>query len=354
MNVMSVTKPRRRTRNVTVAAAAAVLLGGTLAACGGSAEGSSAGQVRHGFFPNLTHASALVGVKQGYFQKALGKSKLKTQTFNAGPAAVQALFSGAVDASYVGPNPAINAWQQSHGKAIKIISGAASGGAALIVKPSIKSVNDLRGKKIATPQLGNTQDVALRYWLKSKGLKSDQQGGGDVHVTPLENKQTVQSFATGDIDGAWVPEPYASRLKIEGKGKELVNEGSLWPGGKFVVTQLIVRTDFLNEHPEQVKQLLQGQVQANDYIKQHPGEAATAVNDELKALSGKALKEPVLKSAMKNVTFTNDPIASSLKGSADHAVQVGLLKPVDLKGIYDLGPLNDVLKKAGEPAVSGS
>lgn len=354
MKAMSVTNPRRRARAVTVAAAAAVLLGGALAACGESAEGASATQVRLGFFPNLTHASALIGVKNGYFQKALGKTRLKTSTFNAGPAAVQALFSGAVDAAYVGPNPAINAWQQSHGKAIKIISGAASGGASLIVKPSITSVNDLRGKKIATPQLGNTQDVALRYWLKTKGLRTDQQGGGDVHVTPLENKQTVQSFATGDIDGAWVPEPYASRLRIEDKGKELVNENSLWPGGKFVVTQLIVRTDFLNDHPEQVRQLLQGQVQANDHIRAHPAEAATAVNDELKALSGKALKEPVLKSAMRNVTFTDDPIASSLKGSAGHAVQVGLLKPVDLNGIYDLGPLNDVLKKAGEPAVSGS
>lgn len=347
---MGVSKPRVV---ATAAAAVAVLLDGTLAACGGSAEGSSASTVRLGFFPNLTHASALVGVKKSYFQESLGKTKLKTQTFNAGPAAVQALFSGAVDAAYVGPNPAINAWQQSHGKAIKIVSGAASGGAALIVKPSITSVDDLRGKKIATPQLGNTQDVALRYWLKSKGLKTDQQGGGDVHVTPLENRQTVQSFITGDIDGAWVPEPYAGRLRIEGKGEQLVDESSLWPGGRFVVTQLIVRTDFLDEHPEQVEQLLQGQVRANDYINDQPGKAATAVNDELKALSGKALKPDVLKAAMRHVTFTDDPIASSLKAGADHAVQVGLLKPVDLNGIYALGPLNEVLKKAGEPAVSG-
>lgn len=354
---MGVSKPRRRAHSVTVTAvaAAAALLAGTLGGCGGSsAQDASADTVRLGFFPNLTHASALVGVKQGYFQKALGTTKLKTSTFNAGPAAVQALFSNAIDASYVGANPAINAWQQSHGQAIKIISGAASGGAALIVKPSIKSVNDLRGKKIASPQLGNTQDVALRYWLKSKGLKTDQQGGGDVHITPLENAQTVRSFASGDVDGAWVPEPYASRLRIEGGGRQLVDENSLWPGGKFVVTQLIVRTDFLKAHPEQVKRLLQGQVQANDYIKRHPDAAATAVNDELKSLSGKSLKPPVLKAAMKHVTFTDDPIASSLKASASHAEQIGLLKPVNLNGIYELGPLNDVLKKAGEPAVSGS
>ncbi|HEY3687253.1 MAG TPA: ABC transporter substrate-binding protein [Streptosporangiaceae bacterium] len=355
---MSVSQPRRRVRTGAAAAVAAVaaLLAGTLAACGGgSAEGASATTVRLGFFPNLTHASALVGVQKGYFAKALGSgAKLKTATFNAGPAAVQALFSGAVDATYVGPNPAINAWQQSHGKAVKIISGAASGGVSLVVKPGIKSAADLRGKKVATPQLGNTQDVALRYWLKGKGLKTDPQGGGDVHVTPMDNSQTVRSFISGDIAGAWVPEPYASRLLIEGKGKQLVDESSLWPGGKFVITHLLVRTDFLKEHPDQVKALLQGQVQANDFINKHPADAATSVNSELKALSGKTLKPDVLKAAMKHVQFTDDPIASSLKTSADHAVQVGLLKPIDLNGIYDLGPLNDVLKKAGEPAVSGS
>lgn len=337
-----------------VAAAAAALLGGMLAGCGGSAEGASASTVRLGYFPNVTHGSALVGVNKGYFAKALGKTKLKTSTFNAGTDAVQALFSGAIDASYVGPNPAINAWQQSHGKAIRIISGATSGGVSLIVKPGIKKVDDLRGKKIATPSLGNTQDVAARYWMKSKGLKTTTQGGGDVHITPMKNAQTVRSFVSGDIDGAWVPEPYASRLKLVGRGSEFLDEGSLWPGGKFVITHLMVRTDFLNEHPDQVKALLSGQVQANDYIRKDPAGARKAVNDELKKLTGKALKPDVLKSSMKHVTFTNDPVASSLKGSADHAVQVGLLKPVDLKGIYQLGPLNEVLKKAGEPAVSGS
>jgi NitT/TauT family transport system substrate-binding protein len=309
--------------------------------------------VRLGFFPNITHATALVGVQKGIYTKYLGKAP-KALTFNAGPAATEAIFSGAVDATYVGPNPAINAFAKSHGQAVRVISGAASGGASLIVNPSIKSPADLRGKKIATPQLGNTQDVALRYWLKQQGYKTDKNGGGDVHIMPQDNSQTLQSFQQGQIDGAWVPEPYASRLVLESKGKKLVDEASLWPGGKFVVTTLIVRTEFQKKHPDLVKKLLQAQVEATDYINANKADAEKSANAELQALTGKPLKQDVLDSTFKNVTFTNDPIASSLNGSAQHAEQVGLLDHVDLKGIFDLGPLNEVLKAKGEPAVSDS
>jgi NitT/TauT family transport system substrate-binding protein len=334
----------------------AVLVGtGLLTACGGSNSSSSGDNttVRLGFFPNITHATALVGIQKGIYTKYLGKAP-KALTFNAGPAATEAVFSGAVDATYVGPNPAINAFAKSHGQAIKVISGAASGGASLIVKPSITSPADLRGKKIATPQLGNTQDVALRYWLKQQGFKTDKNGGGDVHIVPQDNSQTLQSFQQGQIDGAWVPEPYASRLVLEDKGKKLVDEASLWPGGKFVVTTLIVRTEFLKKHPDLVKKLLQAQVEATDYINTHKADAEKSANAELQALTGKPLKQDVLDSTFKNVTFTNDPIASSLNASAQHAEQVGLLDHVDLKGIFDLGPLNEVLKAKGEPVVSDS
>ncbi|MGH3376713.1 MAG: ABC transporter substrate-binding protein [Actinoallomurus sp.] len=344
-------KSRSRSAALVLAALAGT---GLLAACGDS--GGSSGKdttVRLGFFPNVTHATALVGVQKGFYAKYLGKAP-KALTFNAGPAATEAIFSGAVDATYVGPNPAINAFAKSHGEAIKVIAGSASGGASLIVKPSIKSAADLRGKKIATPQLGNTQDVALRYFLQQHGLKTDKNGGGDVHVTPQDNAQTLQSFQQGQIDGAWVPEPFASRLILEDKGKKLVDEASLWPGGKFVVTALMVRTEFLKQHPDLVKKLLQGQVEANEYINQHRPEAEAAANAELQALTGKPLKQDVLDSTFKNVTFTNDPIASSLNASAQHAEQVGLLDHVDLKGIFDLGPLNEVLKAKGEPVVSDS
>jgi NitT/TauT family transport system substrate-binding protein len=343
----------------TIAVAATALLAATaLAACGGDDDnggaGSEATSLRLGYFPNITHAPALVGVKNNIFQDALGTgTKLEPKTFNAGPAAIEALFSDAVDATYIGPNPAINGWAQSKGTGLKIIAGSTSGGAGLVVKPEIADVAGLKGKKIATPQLGNTQDVALRYWLKEKGLNADQQGGGDVSVLPQENATAVQAFAQGSIDGAWVPEPHLSRLITESKGKLLLNEKELWPNGQFVTTHLIVRQDFLKEHPETVKKLLQGHINAVQYITDHNAEAQKAANEQLAALSGKPLKDEILASAFKNMTFTVDPIASSLYTSAKHAEDVGLLKPVDLKGIYDLEPLNGLLKAAGKPEVSG-
>ncbi|GAT69837.1 sulfonate ABC transporter substrate-binding protein [Planomonospora sphaerica] len=352
----------RRARGAVAALAALALT--TLAAACGNAEpagttaaaaggGGGPAEVRLGYFPNITHATALVGVEKGLYAKHLGSgTALKTSTFNAGPAAIEAVFSGAVDATYIGPNPAINAWAKSKGQAIKIVAGAASGGVFLVVKPGIESVEDLKGKKIATPQLGNTQDVALRHWLDSKGVKTDTKGGGEVSIVPQENSQTIQTFATGDIDGAWVPEPFASRLITESGGKVLVDERDLWPGKEFVITHLIVRQEFAKEHPEAVRKLIEAHVEANELIASDPAEAAETANAALEKLAGKPLKPEVLDGAFKNITFTNDPIASSLVGSADHAVKVGLLEPVDLTGIYDLKILNEVLAAKGRPQIS--
>ncbi|MEV4158922.1 ABC transporter substrate-binding protein [Nonomuraea dietziae] len=336
-----------------LAAAVAVLAVTTLAAaCGSSPSASSAEnrQVRLGYFPNITHATALYGIEKDLYAKSLGVP-VTTSTFNAGPAAIEAVFSGAVDATYIGPNPAINAWEKSKGKAINIVAGAASGGVFLVVKPEINSVEDLKGKKIATPQLGNTQDVALRHWLLDKGIKTDTKGGGEVSIVPQENSQTLQTFATGDIDGAWVPEPFASRLVIESKGKILQDERELWPGKQFVITHLIVRQEWAKANPDLLKKLVEAHVQSTQEINADPDAAAKVVNASVQKLTGKPLKPEVLASAFKNITFTNDPIASSLTGSADHAVKVGLLKPVDLNGIYDLKILNEVLAAKGQQSI---
>nr|WP_231336419.1 ABC transporter substrate-binding protein [Actinomadura graeca] len=346
----------RRLGGRIAAVALAVLTGaGTLSACGdddgGSGGSGAATQLKLGYFPNITHATALVGVEKGIFTKHLGTAP-KTATFNAGPAAVEALFSGAIDATFVGPNPAINAWAKSHGKAVHIISGAASGGVSLVVKPGIKGVQDLKGKKIATPQLGNTQDVAIRYWLKKNGLTANKDGSGDVKVVPQENSQTLQTFAQGTIDGAWVPEPFASRLILESKGKKLVDEKTLWPGGKFVITNLLVSQKFEKAHPDLVKKLLQGVVESSDFINQNPAEAKTVVNSALGKLSGKPLKPEVLDSAFKEIQFTTDPVAGSLFAGAQHAEEIGLLEKTDLNGIYNLTPLNEVLKASGKAQVS--
>ena len=351
-----------RLRSSTFGPRAAVILVASAlltAACGGGGGSSGSGSsdapttVRLGYFPNVTHATALVGVESGIFKSALGPNGLEVKTFNAGPAAVEALFSGALDATYIGPNPAINAYAQSGGEAIRIISGATSGGASLVVRPGINAPADLKGKKLATPQRGGTQDVALRQWLKVNNLKAELEGGGEVSIVPQENAQTLETFRSGQIDGGWVPEPWATRLVQEGGGKVLVDERTLWPGGKFVTTHLIVRTKFLKEHPDAVRRLIDGQVQANELVNANPAEAQRLVNQAITTITGRGVAPAVLEASWKNLEFTNDPIASSLTASADHARDVGLLGKVDLKGIYDLTLLNQVLAAASQPEVKG-
>jgi NitT/TauT family transport system substrate-binding protein len=344
-----------------VTAATAALL----SACGGGGEASTTmpdagttagltGTIRLGYFPNVTHAPALVGVGNGLFQEALGPGvTLETSYFNAGPEAIEALFGEAIDATFIGPNPAINAYAQSNGEAVRIIAGSTSGGAFLVVRPGITSPADLAGATLATPQLGNTQDVALRAWLIEQGLTSDTAGGGDVSILPQSNADTLRAFQAGDIDGAWVPEPWATRLIQEGGGVVLVDERDLWPDGRYVTTHLIVRTKFLDEHPDLVAGLLEGEIAAIRFVNENPAEAQRITNDGIEAITGARLPDQVIAAAWENLTFTWDPVASSLRKSADDAVAAGLLDPVDLDGIYVLDILNRLLSAAGETQVAG-
>src|SRR5438552_2004158 len=332
---------------------AGLLAAVTLAGCssGSSQRSKEAGSVaepgekvtlRLGYFTNITHAPALVGLEKGIFADKLGPDvTLTPSVFNAGPAAVEAIFSGAIDATFVGPNPAINAYAKSNGEAVRIVSGATSGGAFLVVNPSIKSAADLKSKKVASPQLGNTQDVALRSWLKDQGLKTDTQGGGDVNIVPQDNAQALEAFKAGTIAAAWEPEPWATRMVQEGKGKVLVDEKSLWPGGQFVTTQIVVRTAFLKEHPDVVQHLLEGEVATIDFMNANPAEAKALTNQGITRIAGKGLAQSVLDAAWANMTFTVDPIASSLRTGADHAKAVAVLDAgTKLDGIYDLTLLN--------------
>jgi len=330
-------------------------LSALLPACGERAEVGSPppSVVRLGYFANLTHAPAIVGLERGFFADALGPDvKLDTRTFNAGPEAVEALFSEALDLSYVGPNPAINAFAKSEGQAIRVVAGATSGGAALVAEPSITQPAQLAGKRLATPQLGNTQDVALRAWLEQQGLRTNPEGSGDVSIVPQANAQTLETFRAGEIQGAWVPEPWASRLVLEGGGAVLVDERNLWPDGRFVTTHLVVRTRFLEEHPELVSRLLRGHARAVDFLNAEPAKARGIVNAGLAKLTGKALPDAVIVRAWGNLVFTLDPIAASLRKSAADATAVGLLEPVKLDGIYDLVPLNQILAAAGRPGIA--
>ncbi|MEU6506368.1 MULTISPECIES: aliphatic sulfonate ABC transporter substrate-binding protein [unclassified Streptomyces] len=351
-------------RSLAVIAALPLL---TLAACGYGSEAKksdtakiAAGaekidgldSVKIGYFGNLTHATALVGNQKGFFQKELGATKAEYQVFNAGPSEIEALNSGSIDIGWIGPSPAINGYTKSKGKSLRIIGGSASGGVKLVVNPKkITSLQDVKGKKIATPQLGNTQDVAFLNWIASQGWTVDAQSGkGDVSVVRTDNKVTPDAFKSGSIDGAWVPEPTASKLVAEG-GKVLLDEASLWPDKKFVITNIIVRQAFLKEHPKAVEAVLKASVETNKWINANPDQAKAAANQQLAADSGKALPAKVLDPAWTSIQFTDDPLASTLDTEAQHAVKAGLLKNPQLAGIYDLTLLNKVLKAAGEPAV---
>jgi NitT/TauT family transport system substrate-binding protein len=339
---------------------AAVSVALLAAGCGSSGSGSGGTAdpqvtLRLGYLENITHATALVGVKQGFFTKNLGHGvTLKLFPFSTGTEEATALLAGQLDAAYVGPNPTISAWQKSQGSQIKVISGAAAGGASLVVKAGITKAAQLKGQKLATPSLGNTQDVALRYWLKQQGLTATSTGGGDVDITPTSpNSAAVLEFKSGQIAGGWEPAPYDAELVADG-GHVLVNEASLWPNGQFVTTNLVVTQKFLAANPTVVSDLLKGSVEANAFINNSSTKSAAeaAANAELASLTGKSLKPDILSAAFQEVTFTNDPIESSLLTDAQHAVAVGLLKPVqNLSAVYDLAPLNKVLTADGQPQV---
>ncbi|MFF2463620.1 aliphatic sulfonate ABC transporter substrate-binding protein [Streptomyces mirabilis] len=360
---MSAARPLTTLRTIAVIAALPLLLtacgygsdstdDGKQTAAPAGAKKLSADEVKIGYFPNLTHGTALVGVQEGLLQKELGGTTIKTATFNAGPSEIEALNAGSIDIGWIGPSPSINGYTKSNGKNLRIIGGSASGGVKLVVNPKkIKSLADVKGKKIATPQLGNTQDVAFLNWIADQGWKVDAESGkGDVSVVRTDNKITPDAYKAGSIDGAWVPEPTASKLVAEG-GKVLLDESSLWPDKKFVITNIIVSQKFLKEHPDVVKAVLRGSVKTNAWINANPDKAKASANAALEKLSGKALPAAVIDPAWKSITFLDDPLASTLNTEAQHAVKAGLLDKPDLKGIYDLTLLNKVLKAQGKNEV---
>lgn len=362
---MPANRPSPRRRGAAVLAALPLL---ALAACGygsqaqhgatdqaipaGAGKTDGLDAVRIGYLGNLTHATALVGRERGLFQKALGATKAEYATFNAGPSEIEALHSGSLDIGWIGPSPAINGYTRSNGTNLRIVGGSASGGVKLVVHPKkIRSPKDVKGRRIATPQLGNTQDVAFLHWIAEQGWTVDAQSGtGDVTVVRSDNKVIPDAFGAGSLDGAWVPEPTASRLVAEG-GRVLLDESSLWPGGKFVITNIVVSQTFLKEHPKAVEAVLRASVETNRWITAHPDAAKAAANRRLAADTGKALPANVLDPAWTSILTTDDPLAAALGTEADHAVAAGLLTKQDLRGIYDLTLLNKVLQEEGASTV---
>lgn len=321
----------------------------TVPAAEAAPAGNPAAELKLGYFGNVTHAPALVGVSQNYIADELGDTKLSTQVFNAGPAAIEALNAGAIDATYIGPNPAINSYVKSSGESIHIIAGAAAGGAQLVVKPEINTAADLKGKTLASPQLGGTQDVALRAWLASQGFKTNVDGSGDVAINPTENAQTLKLFQDGKLDGAWLPEPWASRLVLTAGAKVLVDEKDLWDGslsgkpGEFPTTILIVNQKFAADHPDTVKALLRGHAKSAEWLNgASDAEKATVINAALKEAAGAELKADVIDRSLKNIVFTVDPLAGTYQKLLADGVTAGTTKQADINGIFDLRALNEV------------
>jgi NitT/TauT family transport system substrate-binding protein len=313
--------------------------------------------LRVGHFPNVTHAQGVIahGLSRegkGWFEQRLGPDvEVQWFIYNAGPSAMEAIFTGGLDLTYVGPNPAVNAHLKSRGQEIRIVAGACSGGAALVVQGDgrIQADADFRGRKMGTPQFGNTQDVAARAWLASKGFRVTMTGG-DVLVVPTANPDQLAMFQRGDLDAVWTVEPWVTRLALEAKGRVYLEESSLWPqtGGRYVTTHLVSGVRFLNRQPALLKRWLAAHVELTQWIHQHPDEAKQILNAEIKAETTKALPRETLDAAWRRLELTHDPVQASLLKSAGDAQRIGFLreKP-DLSRIYDLRLLNEVLREKG-------
>ena len=305
--------------------------------------------LRVGYFPNITHAQALVGRVGGQFEKALGPGvQIEWKAFNAGPSAIEALFANAIDLAYVGPNPTVTGYARSQGAAVRVIAGAASGGVSLVVRQGsgIQKAADFHGKKVATPQEANTQDVALRSWLRANGMKPREKGG-DVQVLPITNADQFTLFLKGQLDASWAPEPWAARLVHEAGGRIFLDERDLWPNREFVITNLIVSPKFLKEHPDVVKNFLRAHVDLTDWITKNPAQAKQIMNQQLQKDAGKPLAPEILDDAFSRMAVTYDPLRASLAKSTQQAFDEGFLgrTPPDLSGLYDLTLLNEVLRE---------
>ncbi|HEX9399330.1 MAG TPA: ABC transporter substrate-binding protein [Anaeromyxobacter sp.] len=323
-----------RTRILVTVAAAALAL-----ACSRTRDD---GPLRLGYFPNVTHGQALVGVDDGTLARALG-GRLQTRMFNAGPAAMEALLAGELDASYVGAGPAVIAHLRSRGEGLRVIAGAVSGGAVLVVRDA-KRPEDLAGKRVGSPQLGNTQDVALRTWLRANGL-SDRPGPRGVEVTPLANPDLLSMFARGDLAGAWVPEPWGARLVAEAGGRILVDERTLWDGGRFPTTILVVSRRALERRRDDVTALLRAHVALTRRWRDEPAAFARLVNEGYGRRTGKPLPEAVLTDALSRLEPLEDPMAAQLARMAHDAQGLGFAPPGDVSGMVDGRLLEEVVRR---------
>ncbi|GAA3241745.1 ABC transporter substrate-binding protein [Pseudonocardia petroleophila] len=351
---------RPLTRSLILALTAALALAGCSRAepapdsGAAPAAGGTAAELRLGYFPNVTHAAAIIGDKEGLFANELGDTALTVQNFNAGGEAVNALFGGSIDATFIGSGPAINAFAQSDGAAVRLVAGATDGGAQLVVRPDITSPEQLRGATIATPQLGNTQDIALKVWLEEQGLTVGA-NPDQVQIANLENPRTLDAFRAGEVDGAWLPEPWSSRLVLDAGASVLLDERELWEGGQFPTTVLLVSTEFLQSYPDTVRALIRGHIAATELATTDPTRAKAIVNDGIEEITGNRLADPVIERAFSELAFSTDPLAATFPQLAQDSLDAGITDTLtDLSGFVDVAPLNAELEAAGQPPVDAA
>ncbi len=297
-------------------------------------------QVRLGYFANLTHAQAVLGVASGEFAGELAPAKLETRIFNAGPSLIEAVFAGEVDIGYIGPGPAINGFEKSRGKGLRIIAGVAANGVAIVARKDadIRTLADLKNKRIATPQLGNTQDISARHYL----LKTLGQTGTE-NVLPIPNAEQAGMMERGQIDAAWAPEPWGARLIVETGARLIGEEKDLWPHQEFTLAVIITTPEFLQKHRDVVRKMLTVHARWTERLTQQREEVLPKLGAALNELTGKKLPPGVFEQALTRTKFTNEPMEETLKLFAQWAYDVGFAKqPVDLTGLVDTSLLREL------------
>lgn len=316
-------------------------------------ETSEAAELRLGYFGNLTHAPALVGAEEGLFAQELGDTELSAQVFGSGPTAVEAMNAGTVDAAFVGPSPAINSYVQSGGESLAVVAGAASGGARFVVAGDVAGADDLAGRTFASPDFGGTQDVALRTWLAEHGYEVDGDGERSVAITPMPNGQALQMLRQGQIDGGWLPQPWATRAVQEEGATVLVDERDLWEDGRFPTTVLVVRRDYLEQHPQTVEQLVRGLERSVEWLDAHeddPVGLAGTLNAALVAAGTEPLPQSTLIDALGALEWTVDPLTETYPALLADGVAAGTTQDASLEGLVDTRFLERVRPSAAEGA----
>ncbi|HEX4796278.1 MAG TPA: ABC transporter substrate-binding protein [Humisphaera sp.] len=301
-------------------------------------------EVRIGYFANLTHAQAVLGVASGEFADAIKPSKLVPQVFNAGPSLIEAVLAGEIDIGYVGPGPALNAHQKTRGQGIRILSGAAANGVVIVARKGsgVKSMQDLAGKRVATPQTGNTQDIAARYFI------THLPNGNAQDVRPVPNAEQSGLMKRDQIDAAWAPEPWGSRLVVETDATVIAEEKDLWPGGEFVLTLVITTPEFLERHPEVVEAVLRVHHKWTVRLQQDPQKYIPDLDAALFALNNKKLPKGVLAQSLKRVKFTDDPLEETIRTMGNWAFELGFApRPANLANLIDTHIIDRL--RAGNP-----